>query len=215
MARDLPIFPLALVLVPGERLPLHIFEPRYRELLDRCLDDGEPFVLVLEDDDGMRDVGCTAVVAEADVERLPDGRSNIVAVGGEPVRLRETHDEHAYRSALVDALEDEPDAADEALQAAALAAFAGVADELAGEQPALPEPGPGLAYALAGLLELPLAAKQALLEDRSETSRLRAVTELLEGALRGLVLTRETQARARRNGRVRTAEELAAELGLE
>ena len=214
MAQDLPIFPLSLVLVPGERLPLHIFEPRYQEMLDRCVDQDEPFVLVLEDEAGLRDVGCTAEVTDV-LERFADGRANIMTIGRTPVRISDEHGAHAYRSALAEPLQDEPAEASEADQAAALAAFSGVADELPDDPPDLPAPGPGLSYALVARIDLGLDVKQSLLEDRSETRRLQMVTELLEEVRRGLIITRETQERARRNGRVRTPEELAAELGLD
>jgi hypothetical protein len=82
MPRDLPLFPLELVLVPGEPLPLHIFEPRYQELLDRCVDSDEPFVLVLQDEQGMRELGCTAEITDV-MERFPDGRANIATLGRE------------------------------------------------------------------------------------------------------------------------------------
>ena len=61
---DIPIFPLELVLVPGEPLPLHIFEPRYQDMLERCLEEEIPFGLIYADEDGMRDIGCTARVEE-------------------------------------------------------------------------------------------------------------------------------------------------------
>ena len=101
MARlsDLPVFPLPLVLLPGELLPLHIFEPRYRELVARCLAGPEPFCVVLEDDAGVREVGCLARDLTV-LERLADGRLNIVVSGGEPVRLGPIDEEaHPYLSA--------------------------------------------------------------------------------------------------------------------
>ena len=101
MARisDLPVFPLPLVLLPGELLPLHIFEPRYRELVARCLAGPEPFCVVLEDDAGVREVGCLARDLTV-LERLADGRLNVVVSGGEPVRLGPLDDEaHSYLSA--------------------------------------------------------------------------------------------------------------------
>lgn len=214
MPRDLPLFPLELVLVPGEPLPLHIFEPRYQELLDRCIDADEPFVLVLQDEQGLREIGCTAEITDV-LERFPDGRANIVSMGREVVRLERVHDEQAYRSAIVTTVEDEPSEASEAAQTAALAAFTSLVDELPEQTPDAPEPGPGLSYALVARIDLGSEAKQDLLEERDEARRLEIVTGLLTEIRRGLVLTRETQERARRNGRVRTPEELAAELGLE
>jgi hypothetical protein len=131
------------------------------------------------------------------------------------VHLERVHDEHSYRSAIVTPAEDDPTEAPEEAQAAALAAFAGLADELPDQMPDLPGPGPGLSYQLIARIDLGHDAKQELLEDRDEVRRLAAVTALLEEIRRGLVLTRETQERARKNGRVRTPEELAAELGLD
>jgi len=214
MPRDLPLFPLELVLVPGEPLPLHIFEPRYQELLDRCVENDEPFVLVYQDEEGMREIGCTAEITDV-MERFPDGRANIATLGREVVRLERVHDEQSYRSAIVTPTEDDPAEAPETAQAAALAAFAGLADELPEQTPDLPEPGPGLSYQLIARIDLGNEAKQDLLEERDEEIRLATVTGLLEEIRRGLVLTRETQERARKNGRVRTPEELAAELGLD
>ena len=211
---DIPIFPLELVLVPGEPLPLHIFEPRYQDMLERCLEEEIPFGLIYSDGDGMRDVGCTARVEEV-LERVPDGRANIVVMGGEAIRVDEVHDEHSFRSAIVTVLADEPSEASGDAQQAAIAAYLALADELPGSAPEAPDPGPGLAYALAARVDISHDIKQSLLEDRDETRRVQVVTELLGEIHRGLVLTRETQERARRNGRVRTAEELAAELGLD
>ena len=89
---DVPVFPLPLVLLPGEVLPLHIFEARYRELVGRCLAGPEPFCVVLDDDTGVREVGCLARDLTV-LERLADGRLNVVASGGEPVQLGSLDDE--------------------------------------------------------------------------------------------------------------------------
>jgi Lon protease-like protein len=211
---DIPIFPLELVLVPGEPLPLHIYEPRYQEMVARCVDGDEPFTLVLSDDDGMRDVGCTAEITEV-LEKFPDGRSNIVVTGRDVVRVDEVHDAHNYRSAVVSPIDDDPDEATADAQQAAITAYTAVSAELPGQAPSAPEPGPRLSYALVARVDLGLDVKQSLLENRDEQRRLEVVTELLVDIHRGLVLTRETQERARKNGRVRTPEELAVELGLD
>jgi len=214
VSMDIPIFPLELVLVPGEPLPLHIFEPRYQEMVARCVDGDEPFTLVLSDDDGMRDVGCTAEITEV-LEKFPDGRSNIVVTGRDVVRVDEVHDAHNYRSAVVSPIDDDPDEATADAQQAAITAYTAVSAELPGQAPSAPEPGPRLSYALVARVDLGLDVKQSLLENRDEQRRLEVVTELLVDIHRGLVLTRETQERARKNGRVRTPEELAVELGLD
>lgn len=211
---ELPIFSLELVLVPGEPLPLHIFEQRYQDMVAWCEEHDEPFVLVYSDDDGMRDIGCTAEITEV-LEQFPDGRSNIVTLGGVVVRIDRVHDEHSYRSAIVDPVVDAPADAPLEEQEAAIAIYTRLANELDGPAPEAPEHGPGLSYALLARVDIGHDVKQSLLEDRDEVHRLEVVTGLLTEIHRGLVLTRETQERARRNGRVRTPEELAHELGLD
>ena len=115
---------------------------------------------------------------------------------------------------LAEDLADDPSEAPQDQQDDAIAIYASLAMELGGSVPEAPTPGPGLSYALIARVDLGLDVKQALLEDRDEVRRIAVVTSLLHEIHRGLVLTRKTQERARRNGRVRTPEELAAELGL-
>jgi Lon protease-like protein len=211
---DLPLFPLGLVLLPEELVPLHIFEPRYRELVARCEARDEPFAIALQDATGLRDTACTARIQRV-LDRLPDGRSNILVRGERPVRLLEVLDVRAYRTAVADPLADTREEDDERLQDAALDAYAalvGAAADL--DLPEAPARGPQLSYRLAGLVDFGPDVKQGLLEDRDEPSRLAEVTRLLVEVRRGLLLAGEAQARARRNGRVRLPDELAAELGL-
>src|SRR4051794_37342058 len=85
---EIGLFPLGLVLLPTEQVPLHIFEPRYRELIGESLEQGVPFGIVYADDDGLRQVGTLATVTEV-VERFADGRLNVVVEGGERFRLLE------------------------------------------------------------------------------------------------------------------------------
>src|SRR4051812_6665768 len=82
----LPLFPLGLVLLPEEVVPLHIFEERYKLMIGECLDDGTEFGILWMADDGLREVGCTARVTKL-IERMEDGRMNILVQGAEPFRL--------------------------------------------------------------------------------------------------------------------------------
>ncbi len=85
-AVELPIFELPLVLLPGELVPLHIFEERYKRMIAHCLEDGEPFGIVFRDGEGgARRVGCEARVTEV-TERFDDGRLNIIVTGERPFR---------------------------------------------------------------------------------------------------------------------------------
>src|SRR2546426_9913941 len=85
---EIGLFPLGIVLLPSEQVPLHIFEPRYRELIAQCLEQEREFGLVFADEDGLRAIGTRAAVTEV-LERFDDGRLNIVVEGGERFRLVE------------------------------------------------------------------------------------------------------------------------------
>ena len=178
---ELPIFELPVVLLPGELLPLHIFEERYKRMIGRSLDSGEPFGIVFRDDTGgARNVGCTARVADV-LERFEDGRLNIVVTGESPFRVLDRADAPEFpvgEIELIDAA-DEPDSDDEEAARGARAAFAELLDQVSEEGPSeeIVEQG---AYELAGRIELPADTKQRLLELRSEDERMR----LLERALR-------------------------------
>src|SRR5687768_9701668 len=123
----LPLFPLHTVLFPGHPLPLHIFEPRYRLMIGRCLEQSAPFGVVL-----IRaglEVGAPAepyaVGTRAEIvrhERLDDGRLNLLCVGRERFRVRELIPGEPYLLGLVEELADapiEPDAADLAAELSA------------------------------------------------------------------------------------------------
>jgi Lon protease-like protein len=214
MLDDLPLFPLQLVAVPGELIPLHVFEPRYRELVQRCRTGDEPFGIVFADDDGLREVACTVQIVET-LNEFADGRSNILVRGEDPVRLVEVFDSSAYRTATAEVLVDDVHLADPARQDRAVDVFRRLALANDGdEEPNVPPRGPQLSYALAARVEIAQDVKQQLLEDRDEGHRVEVITDLLERLTTGVVVAREIQARARRNGRVRTPEEIAEELGL-
>src|SRR5437016_6811894 len=106
MAR-IGLFPLELVLVPTERVPLHVFEPRYKELVGECLELGEEFGIVLAKESGdMHHVGTRAAIAEV-LQVLPDGRMHIVVEGGERFRLLEVEHERAFDTGTIEELADE------------------------------------------------------------------------------------------------------------
>jgi Lon protease-like protein len=207
--RDVPLFPLGIVLLPGEVLPLHIFEPRYRELVARCLAGPEPFCIVHADDEGLREVGCLAVGLEV-VERFDDGRLSIVVTGGEPLQIQRVDEEaHTYLAADGVTIEDDEDlATDEAVEQA-LDAYRELVDVAeGGEGPPEPEAGPRLSYEIAGRIDFGPEVKQRLLEVRSEPTRLHEVVELVVRATRAVRTASAVSARARTNGRVSPPEEV-------
>jgi Lon protease-like protein len=197
---EIGLFPLGIVLLPTERVPLHIFEPRYRELIGECLAGDAEFGLVYADEDGVREVGTRARVSDV-LERFDDGRLNVVVVGGSRFRVERLTRGRSFMTAEVEAIEDEDRSveSDTAARAAgsfrALAALAGAELEEAPD-----EASPQLSYELAAQVELAADAKQGLLESRSEQERLELVAELLDDARKTLLATRELGARAKRNG---------------
>jgi Lon protease-like protein len=204
-----PLFPLGIVLLPGEVLPLHIFEPRYRELVARCVAGPEPFCVVHSDDAGLREIGCLAVGLEV-VERFDDGRLSIVVTGGEPLLIERVDDEaHLYLAADGVTVEDDGEhASDEAVEQALDAYRDLVKVAEGGEGPPEPEAGPRLSYEIAGRIDFGPEVKQRLLEGRSEPTRLREVVELVVRATKAVRTASAVSARAHTNGRVSPPEEV-------
>src|SRR5690242_14504405 len=199
-ARELGLFPLGTVLVPGELMPLHIFEERYKDLVADCMEHEQAFVLLYADDDGARELGTTARVAEV-LERFDDGRLNIVVEGGEVVRVTELTRGRSYMTGLVEAAEDDPAAGDEA--GSALGLYRQIAEATGAKpDPGLDEPARPVSYAVGARVEVPTAEKQRILELRCERDRLMAIIELLARGLQSLTIAGEIQKRAQTNGRL-------------
>lgn len=103
---EIGLFPLELVLLPTERVPLHVFEPRYKELVGECLRSGLEFGLVLQDDQGRREIGTRAAVVEV-LQVFDDGRMNVVVEGHDRFRLLEMTSGRAFLTGEVEAIDDE------------------------------------------------------------------------------------------------------------
>jgi Lon protease-like protein len=197
--QEIGLFPLGIVLLPGERVPLHIFEPRYRELIGECMEDDSEFGLLYADEDGVREVGTLARVA-ALLERYDDGRLNVVVEGGIRFHIERLTRGRSFMTAVVEPVEDDAGSVEEETAARAAGAFRALA-ALAGAETEPPnESSPQLSYELAAQVELAAEAKQDLLESRSEQERLELVAELLDGARQTLIATRELGERSKRNG---------------
>jgi ATP-dependent Lon protease len=168
----LPLFPLNVVLFPGEQLPLHIFEPRYRRMVRECLDAKSPFGMLLAVDDGVTRVGCTAEILEV-LKRYPDGRMDIITVGRDPFRIVELITEDPLLEGSVDYLEDR-DAPLEPRSFRQLIEIYEACHTLLFDSlpPNLEEvPCEGLSYAIASTLPIDLLWKQQILELRTEAER--------------------------------------------
>lgn len=197
---EIGLFPLGIVLLPTEHVPLHIFEPRYRELIGECLEHETEFGLVYSDDESLREIGTRAAVVNV-LERLPDGRLNIVVEGRERFRVVELTEGRSFTTARVDAVADEQDPAPAEEVERALGLFARLL-ELAGAEPEHPDrDDPQLSFALAGRFELSADVKLGLLAMTSERLRLRRVCEILEGAAHAIERQRAIAALAQTNGK--------------
>jgi Lon protease-like protein len=201
LVKDFPLFPLGIVALPTELVPLHIFEERYKTMIARCLEEESEFGIVWLADDGLRPIGCACEVAEV-LERMPDGRLNIVVRGTRPFRIEARQDELAYPAGVVEFLDDRGDDPDPEAADGAYTAYADLVEQ-ATDRP--PDPGrlaAMSAYEMAATVEFGLDAKQGLLDLRSETARMKLVARLCRAAIKRLDFIDRAQARARSNGKV-------------
>ena len=200
----LPIFELPVAILPGERLPLHIFEERYKRMIAECLEAGEAFGIVYRDDDGgARRIGCTARVTDV-VEQFDDGRMNIVVTGEQPFRVLDRFEAPEYPTGDVSRIdpEDDPTGGDPDAGDIARAAFSDLVERVSGEPPDADELAAEDAYAIAARVELPSLTKQELLELRSEGERMRVLANALEALVLAVDRSQEIAERARMNGKV-------------
>jgi Lon protease-like protein len=197
-----PLFPLGLVMLPTEIVPLHIFEERYKLMIGQCVDQESEFGIVWMADDGLREVGCTATVAQV-LERTDDGRMNILVRGGRPFQLVRRIEDMPYPAGDVELLDDEEPEADELLAEGARESYADLVEHVTGERPGAEQLAELSSYGMAATIELSPEPKQALLEERSERARLRVVGELFGLALKRLEKAEEAHEAARSNGKVR------------
>ena len=206
-SQGLPLFPLGIVALPSEAVPLHVFEDRYRRMIEHCLsaEPGTPereFGIVWLSDEELKQVGCSCDV-ERVVERMDDGRVNILARGTRPFRLLQRQDDLPYPAGLVEFLDDEAEQPDESAATSARELYRELVEQATDRQLAESELALMSAYQMAATVEFDKDAKQELLELRSENARLRLLAMLLTAAIKRLELIDRAQARAQSNGKVR------------
>ena len=201
---ELPIFELPVVILPGELLPLHIFEDRYKRMIGHCLDNAEPFGIVFRDEGGnAHRIGCMARVTEV-LERFEDGRMNVVVAGERPFKVLERFEAPDFPAGEVEPIEagDEPEQDDPEAASTAREAFAQLVTQVSGEPPDTGELEAENSYGIAARVELPPETKQALLELRSEPDRMRMLGNALRSLLAALARSSEIAERATMNGKV-------------
>ena len=200
--RDFPLFPLGLVALPGEVVPLHVFEERYKTMVARCLEDESEFGIVWMADDGLRDVGCACEITEV-VDRDDEGRLNVLTRGTRPFQLLEREEHLPYPAGVVEFLTDREEAVDGSLAALARETYAELVERATDNRPEPLELARMSAYDMAATVDFGPEAKQGLLDMRSENARLRLVTRLFRAAMKRMDFVSHAQARARSNGKVR------------
>ena len=200
MSTLLPLFPLDLVLLPGTPLPLHIFEPRYREMISECLDRSQHFGVLRGKEQELAEIGCTAEILTV-TKKYPDGRMDIVTQGRARFEIIQLNQERAFLQAEVLYLQDEPGAASQAEIAQAMKLH-GEIMTLAGAEPekSLEVDEGQLSFHLAGSLPLDLDFKQNLLGMKSEGERLRAIISFFESILPTMRRTVHVRRKAGGNG---------------
>jgi len=202
LSHEFPLFPLGIVALPGELIPLHIFEERYKTMMNECLRDEKEFGIVWLSDDGLREIGCACAI-ERVLERMEDGRMNLLTRGTRPFRVVERQGQLAYPAGVVEFLQDREETIDPELQSKAQEAYAELVRRATDDDPDAGELAEMDAYAMAATVDFGPDAKQGLLDLRAENARLRLVTRLFHAAARRLDLIDRAQERARSNGKVR------------
>ncbi|NNG17392.1 MAG: hypothetical protein HKM89_13010 [Gemmatimonadales bacterium] len=209
MSAPLALFPLTAVLFPGTILPLHIFEPRYRELVADCLEDDAPFGILPPGEEREAPppgtVGCAARIQTQDL--LPDGRSNIIVVGQERFRVqRYLKDDTPYLKALVEGFDDheidpEPLSTEELERLFRVYTEAmQILHDVVPETVALARDPGALTFQVAGALDLGTPSQLRLLEMQSVKQRVESLTRWLRSRVADMADRARLHERARGNG---------------
>lgn len=202
MSTLLSLFPLDDVLLPDAVLPLHIFEPRYKEMIGECLERNQAFGVIRSKEQELADIGCMAKIMSV-TKKYDDGRMDIVTEGGDRFEVMQLNQERSFLRGEVMYFHDEAGSATPA-QIAQAVKLHGEIVKLAGAEAQMPaELDPKqLSFRLAGSLPLDLDFKQTLLAMKSEAERLPAVIEFLEAVLPTMRRAVVVRNKARGNGHV-------------
>jgi Lon protease-like protein len=197
-----PLFPLGIVALPTETVPLHIFEDRYRRMVEACLEEEREFGIVWLSEEELKPVGCACAIDEV-LDRSPDGRMDILARGTRPFRLIERQDDLPYPAGIVEFLSENEEETDAEATRTTRELYAELVEQATDKSLGPEELRILDSYSMAATVEFGTDAKQELLELRSENARLRLLTMLFRAAIKRLELIERAQTRARSNGKVR------------
>lgn len=196
----LPLFPLGLVLFPGEAIPLHIFEERYRDLVRHCLETDNPFGIVLTAGDDLATVGCAARI-ERVLQRYEDGRLDIVVVGAERFEIEEVAQERSYLTARVNSYEPIEQLAIGEERERVITLHMKLV-ELTGDtiRPSIYEGPKRISFVVAQNAGLDNARKQDVLELKTEKERLEYLARYLEAIIPEIEAARSRRQKVQSNG---------------
>jgi Lon protease-like protein len=197
-----PLFPLGIVMLPHELVPLHIFEERYKLMIGECLEEEREFGIVWFADDKLCEIGCTGRITQV-LDTSEDGRLNILVQGTRPFRLVERDPHLPYPAGTIELLDDDEPEASPELMSAARERYAALVERVTDRRPDDEELEALDAYGMAATIEFAPEPKQELLEQRSEPERLRQVTSMLEETLKKLDFSEHSGELARSNGKLR------------
>jgi Lon protease-like protein len=197
-----PLFPLGIVALPGEVVPLHIFEERYKTMMEHCLATEREFGIVWLADDGLREVGCACRITEV-VDRDDEGQLDLLTRGTRPFQIVEREERLPYPAGTVEFLADREEVVDDPTATLARELYAELVERATDNRPEPQDLAEMTAYDMAATVDFGLEAKQGLLDIRSENARLRLVSRLFRAAMKRLEFVSHAQTRARSNGKVR------------
>lgn len=182
MSGLLPVFPLDVVLFPGMPMPLHIFEPRYQEMIGECLAQKSAFGVVRAKEESIAEIGCTAEITEI-TKRYDDGRMDIVCEGRRRFEVMSISEERNFLQADVMYFEDEPGSAPHDKVEEAVRLYSDLVRLLDAEGSTPEAETPQLSFHLAAPMPLDLDFKQNLLGMRTENERIAAIVEYYSALL--------------------------------
>lgn len=195
------MFALGIVALPTESVPLHVFEERYRTMIEECLEEGSEFGIVWLSEEELKPVGCACEIEQV-LERMDDGRLTILVRGTRVFRLLQRQDDFPYPAGIVEFLTELQEIPDSGAEQEAHELYGELVEQATDRTLTEEELEAMDAYSMAATIDFGTDAKQELLELRSENARLRLLTLLLRAAIKQIELVEQAELRARSNGKV-------------
>lgn len=196
----LPLFPLEIVVFPGAPLPLHIFEPRYKEMIGECLSQNRAFGMVRAKENALSSIGCSARIVTV-IKKYEDGRMDISAEGAQRFEIIQLSHERSFLQAEVAFFDDEPSTVSKSAAETVIQLheqlFSVIGQPIEVEQDAA-----YLSFRLAQDLPVDLDFKQTLLEMKSEAERIEILTEYYQATIPKIENSLRVRQRASGNGHV-------------